>query len=470
MIGTLRRTMLRRAVMVPFALVIVVASAWFGFASGGKSSATASTTEQLFSVTPGTMRETVSSSGTVAPSDTEDLNFAVSGTVTAVAVKAGEKVTKGQVLATIDSATLQSQVTQAQATLDNAVAQLSTDESASASAAQIASDNANVAAAYASLASAKQSLAGSTLTSPIAGTVATVNLTVGQQLGNSGASGTNVSGSGTGSGLSSGASSNSGSASGVGGAGGAGGAAATGSSSSASPTSGQVEVISNSFVVNLSVATTDVGNLKVGQQATVTPSNSSSTSSSSGNGFAARFGGAANPGGGAANPGGSTATAAGAAATGKVASVGTIATSSSGVASFPVVVQIDGHPSDLHAGASASAVITYHALNNVLSVPVTALSRSNGQTTVVVSVGGKKQSRVVTTGLVSGGLVQVTSGLQAGDQVVLTIAARQPATGSGTNTNGRTGFPGGGAGGFPGGGAGGFPGGGAGGFRPGAAP
>jgi macrolide-specific efflux system membrane fusion protein len=463
-IGTLRRTMLRRAVMVPFALVIVVASAWFGFASGGKSSATASTTEQLFSVTPGTMRETVSSSGTVAPSDTEDLNFAVSGTVTAVAVKAGEKVTKGQVLATIDSATLQSQVTQAQATLDNAVAQLSTDESASASAAQIASDNANVAAAYASLASAKQSLAGSTLTSPIAGTVATVNLTVGQQLGNSGASGTNVSGSGTGSGLSSGSSSNSGSASGVGGAGGAGGAAATGSSTSASPASGQVEVISNSFVVNLSVATTDVGNLKVGQQATVTPSNSSSTSSSSGNGFAARFGGAANPGGGVANPGGGTATAAGAAgaaATGKVASVGTIATSSSGVASFPVVVQIDGHPSDLHAGASASAVITYHALNNVLSVPVTALSRSNGQTTVVVSVGGKKQSRVVTTGLVSGGLVQVTSGLQAGDQVVLTIAARQPATGSGTNTNGRTGFPGGG---------GGFPGGGAGGFRPGAAP
>ena len=57
-------------------------------------------------VTTGTIQQTVASSGTIEPASQANLNFAVSGTVTAVNVKAGQTVTAGQVLATVDTTAL----------------------------------------------------------------------------------------------------------------------------------------------------------------------------------------------------------------------------------------------------------------------------------------------------------------------------------------------------------------------------
>ena len=54
----------------------------------------------------GTIQQTVASSGTLEPASQADENFAVSGTVTAVNVKAGQTVTAGQVLATVDTTAL----------------------------------------------------------------------------------------------------------------------------------------------------------------------------------------------------------------------------------------------------------------------------------------------------------------------------------------------------------------------------
>ncbi|MFC6340990.1 biotin/lipoyl-binding protein [Nocardioides hankookensis] len=51
------------------------------------------------------MRETVSADGTLAASRTSDESFAVSGTVTRVAVSEGDKVRKGDVLATVGRVT-----------------------------------------------------------------------------------------------------------------------------------------------------------------------------------------------------------------------------------------------------------------------------------------------------------------------------------------------------------------------------
>ena len=91
----------------------------------------------MVAVTAGNMSQTVSTTGTLAPADTQNLNFSTSGQVTAVNVKAGQQVTKGTVLATIDSAALQSQVTSAQASVDSATAKLSNDQTPGASAAQV---------------------------------------------------------------------------------------------------------------------------------------------------------------------------------------------------------------------------------------------------------------------------------------------------------------------------------------------
>ena len=132
-------------------------------------------------------------------------------------------------------------------------------------------------------------------------------------------------------------------------------------------------------------------------------------------------------------------TAIGASATGTVTSVGTVASSSSGVATFPVVVTVKGTPASFHAGASATAAIAYHELRNVLAVPVTALSQSNGASYVTISNNGSQSKRQVTTGITSGGQVEITNGLQAGDQVVVTIPNFRRGTGTGTG-----GFSGGG--------------------------
>ncbi|HZQ77504.1 MAG TPA: biotin/lipoyl-binding protein, partial [Acidimicrobiia bacterium] len=69
--------------------------------NGGPSSKTAT---RLVSATVGTVSQTVSASGTVQPATSLDLNFVNGGVLTAVNVKAGDKVAIGQVLATIDPA------------------------------------------------------------------------------------------------------------------------------------------------------------------------------------------------------------------------------------------------------------------------------------------------------------------------------------------------------------------------------
>jgi multidrug efflux pump subunit AcrA (membrane-fusion protein) len=440
----------RPVVIVPAAIVLIGGAVFFGLRSGKSNAANpqaSTTTDQLFTVEPTTMQQTVSASGTIEPSDTEDLSFTSAGTVTAVNVKAGQKVKKGAVLATIDSAALQSALQQANAGYQSAQAQLTDDESTGASSAQIASDMANVAAQNANVAAAYVGLLGASLKSPIDGTVATVDLTVGQSLSSTGGSGTDVTGTGNGSGRSPSSSSSGNGNNGN----------SNGNSNNSSST--QVEVVSNSFVVNLNVDTATVGKVKVGQTATVTPTTSSGTSRGNGGfgfpgGFAiSNFGGGGSNTNGSGNANSQTNTAVGAAATGTVTSVGTVASSSSGVATFPVVLTIDGAPDAFHAGASASAAIVYSQKPNVLAVPISAVTQSGGASYVTVSTNGKTAIRTVTTGTTANGQIEITSGVRAGEQVVVTLPNF---TRNGTrNRSGSTGggqFPGGGQFQFPGGG------------------
>lgn len=446
--------------LIAVVAVVLVAGvvAWLSLRSSGSPSAT--TVERTVAVTDGPLRQTVTASGTLRPANTSELNFAVSGKVTAVNASAGQKVAKADVLATVDSAALQSAVAQAQATVDTAQAHLSTDTGNGATTAQLDADAANVTAAQASLASAQASLAGASLASPIDGTVASVNLTVGQQLGSSGSSASSLTGSSTGSGQTRAPSSTNSAAGGAGGGGGS--SATTGSTAAASSSSstGEIQVIStDSYVVDLGVDDTQIGRIAAGQQATVTLS--SSPVGNAGGGGVGGFGGGGGFGGARAaaagqarGTAGSTPTAgpggdaSGAAAAGTVTSVGVIATSTSGVATFPVVVTVTGNPTGFHAGATASVAITYQELPDVVQVPIAALTRTSGQATVTVLANGKKSSRPVVTGITAGGQVQVTSGLASGDQVIVSIpVAGRTGGGTGNGGGGGTGTRGTGNGG-----------------------
>ena len=93
-------------------------------------------------------------------------------------------------------------------------------------------------------------------------------------------------------------------------------------------------------------------------------------------------------------------------------------------------------------GATVDVVITYAEKQNAVQVPTLAITTSNGASTVTVSKNGSTESRTVTTGLTSGGMTEITSGLQAGEQVVISF----PTFGGGNRTgNGE--FPTGGFGG-----------------------
>ena len=394
----------RKRVLVPLVVLIVLAAGtavgvWM--ATRSSSAPAVQVTTDVVDATTGTMRQTVSTSGTIEPASEADLSFAVSGKVTALHVVTGQKVAAGQTLATIDNSALQDSLDSAEASLSAAQSKLSADQSDTASASQIDSDEASVTSAQSQLATAQTNLADANLTSTIAGTVASVDLTVGQE----------VSGSGSGSSAAGNGSSGAAGAS----AGGSSASSATNASSSSSASSAQVVVIStDSYVVSSTVDDTEVGQVKVGDQAVITPSASTTI------------------------------------VYGTVSQVGLIASESSSVATFPVSITVTGSPSGLYAGATATVSIVVKQLNDVVEIPTAAISYSGGQASVTVVDNGKRVSRTVTTGVSVSGETQITSGLKTGDKVVEQVlkfnggsgGAGRSILGGGTGTSSR--LPGGG--------------------------
>ena len=414
------------------AVVVVLAGVgvgvWFATRPSSASATGIVTSTSVQTVSTGTISQTVAATGTIQPATTADLNFAVSGKVTAVDVTAGQTVAVGQTLATVDPTTLDATLAQAQATLANDQAQLAADQSASASATQLALDQANIATAQNQVTAAQTAVSDATLVSTTAGTVASVALTVGQQVtgagstASSGATSSGTTGS-TGSGTSAGSA-----ASGGSGAFGSASTSAASSSSTSSSAGGQVVVVSTgSYIVNASVSSTNVALLQVGDQATITPS-------------------------GATTP-----------VYGTVGSIGLVATTTSGVSSFPVVIDVTGSPASLYGGTSANVSIIVKELQGVVVVPTTAISYTSGTASVTLDQGGAKVVQPVTTGIAAAGQTQIVSGLQAGQKIyVTTVSFRGPLGTGRSGAGGFGGFGGGGAGGFGGGGAGGFGGGGGG--------
>ena len=189
----------RRNIIVAAVVVVVAVGAGIGIWLGTSSSAAPGLqiTTQTVSVTTGTMQQTVATSGTIAPAQQANLNFGVSGTVTGVNVSAGQTVTAGQTLATVDPSALQATANSAQASLTAAQAKLASDQAANASSSQITSDQASVTSAQSQLTTAQTNLANASLTSTIAGTVASVDLSVGQQVSSNSNSSSSSSGSGS---------------------------------------------------------------------------------------------------------------------------------------------------------------------------------------------------------------------------------------------------------------------------------
>ncbi|MHB1500323.1 MAG: efflux RND transporter periplasmic adaptor subunit [Candidatus Dormibacteria bacterium] len=137
----------------------------------------------------GTVTDTVVVAGTLQPVHSWNLSFSTPGVVASVNVTPGQTVGLGQLLATLDPATLDAELTQAEANLTIAQAKLSLAEASSSatSAAQVAIDQAGVSIAQTAVTAAQEAVNSVRLTAPAAGVVAQVNVTAGQPDGASSA-------------------------------------------------------------------------------------------------------------------------------------------------------------------------------------------------------------------------------------------------------------------------------------------
>jgi macrolide-specific efflux system membrane fusion protein len=142
---------------------------------------------------------------------------------------------------------------------------------------------------------------------------------------------------------------------------------------------------------------------------------------------------------------------------GTVIAIAPIATTSgssgsSGVVSYAVTVALKQPPATLRAGMTADVTITTASASGVLAVPAAALRGSEGNYTVLVmSATGTPESKPVTVGLITSSLVEIKSGLSAGDVVVTgTSSTQRTTTGTGGGGGGTFVVPGGGGGGFRG--------------------
>ncbi len=242
-----------------------------------------------------------------------------------------------------------------------------------------------------------------------------------------------VTGSGTTKASSGSSSSSSGSGSSATGSSAATGRSASGASSSSSSGSGSSTSSSSAFAVLsdlssmqlvVALSESEIGNVKVGQIATVTVEALE----------------------GRTQGGASSGTQASKLAA-HVSEVATLSTSSSGVVSYDVTFQLDQMEPGLKPGMSATAEVVVKQAEGV-NVPTTAISADS----VTVVRDGKDVRQRVVTGLAGNTSTIILGGLKAGETVVLPAAT---STSSSTSLTSRLSRLAGGGGGGLGGGAGG---------------
>ncbi len=122
--------------------------------------------------------------------------------------------------------------------------------------------------------------------------------------------------------------------------------------------------------------------------------------------------------------------------TGKVVAIGAPATSNTGVTTCPVTIGL--HDASLLDGSIATVLIVTAAANGVLAVPTSAVHTIGTLHTVTVLDGTTLHTVIVRTGVSGATWTEITSGVQAGEQVVLADIAQPLPNSATSNSNART--------------------------------
>lgn len=107
--------------------------------------------------------------------------------------------------------------------------------------------------------------------------------------------------------------------------------------------------------------------------------------------------------------------------TGKVISIDTTGSVSSGVTTYPTVIRLDTDPGTILGNMAASANIITQTKHDVLLVPSSSVQSQDGASTVRVMKNKTMQSVSVEIGLTSDTQTEIVSGIAEGDTVVTSV-------------------------------------------------
>jgi HlyD family secretion protein len=105
--------------------------------------------------------------------------------------------------------------------------------------------------------------------------------------------------------------------------------------------------------------------------------------------------------------------------TGQVIAVGPVGTVTSGVVNYAVTVALTNADAAVKPGLTANLAVEVDRRDNVLVVPTRAIRTQGSQKIATVLQNGKSVEMVVNTGLSNDTMVEITSGLNEGDHVVV---------------------------------------------------
>jgi RND family efflux transporter MFP subunit len=363
----------------------------FGVSTAAKEIQLTSTVQQ------GTVSSTITATGNVQPVREVTSSFSISGTLATVNVAVGDTVTAGTVLGTLSTTTLSAQLSAAYSQLSAAQSNLTlantslTEAKAAAAAPTTSTGTGTTTSGVTSVASAQQQVntASSSVTNASSAvTTAKENLAAATLSASIGGLVIAVNGS-------------------VGDASGGGG----------NSTTGFVTIADTSkLTVTAAIAEADIGSVTVGQDATVTfPALESASAPAT------------------------------------VTAIAPTATTSNSIVTYATTITLTSVPDNLRLGQTANvAITTASSTPDALYIPSVAITTANGVSTVkVVAADGTTSEVTVTLGVVGDAGTEITSGLSAGETIVLGTVSPSTTTSGGTGTTGIGEF--GGTGNFPGG-------------------
>jgi macrolide-specific efflux system membrane fusion protein len=349
------------AVNALLALLVVGAAFWGWTLLKDTDSDTGANASGLrtLTVSQGTVTKTVEADGNVASAATATATFATSGTVTAIKVKVGDKVTSGQLLARVDDTAAKRSLDLAEANLDAAGDAL---DRAQAAGTDTGSATNEVTQAELAVDAAETTVAGTKLTAPMAGTVTAVNGTLG------------------------------------------------GAGSPSGDKTGFIDIADlTRLQITAAFSEADATELKEGQSATVTWNALQNAET-----------------------------------TGQVIAVDPTATTSNSVVTYGVTVSLPNPPPGAKAGQTVSVSVITGNVENAVMVNSAAVTTARNRHTVSVAVAGNQQeTRQVQVGLEGDDAYQITSGLTAGERVVIPTSTTSSTSNSNSNNLPQGGFNGG---------------------------